>query len=277
MSKSRTKKKSNKFKISHRTIVLFGVLIVLVICGVVGFFIWKNYKPNNFDAVAFQNKVKEADSQYRYQAIGIDVEQSDADGNVLVSSYTMSIDKQDTFRTYQYFDSTGDSLNQMWKQIDGGWALYIYSTEAQNWVLCRIDEEPFVYNKDGLIEAIGDYTLEKETKPWGVNQEECYVFSKIQTNVQNYAAIYEYIYVSKESNLVLGAITYAASDATAEKVTEIAGDPSINISGGTMTEQTGAVLLMRYEFLYSNEDLALFEVPSYFMTEEEWMEQYGAN
>lgn len=271
-------KDSKKIKFSKRSITIFcitiaiglfiGLFSVLVLTDGLNKFINDSSKVEEI-----QIKANEFINKYDYNALVLDVLYTSPDNEAYRKQYLLSSEKDNEVHSYVCRDSVDASVYQCWsydkdKKV---FPLYIYSDEYETWVYCELESAPLAINPWGVVEDLSNYTLMDKTTVWGDTNDECYVLY-VMSSSDEFEYIYEEVYIRKSDYAPMGIITYASETLDEERKDSLNDiDFDIEIKDAEISASQSSEIIQRYEFTYSNENLAFFEQPTKFITEEEYL------
>lgn len=278
---SKVKKTNNKKGgISKRTISIACALVavIAVICGItifIGLGGNRLFVTGDVTTEEIKEKASKALEEHRYALLSLSIEETVADEGTTDYNYILSCDKESEEKSYLYGDSNEINLFQYWNKNDETdlYDIYIYDNDNEVWVLTSQESKPVEGDPWDILNNIDDYTLLEETQNWYGTDTECYVF-EILGSTDEYAAMYEQLFIRKADYVPVGIVSYAVSDVDEDKVA--AGD-DLNIGeelpeGAEVEVPTYNECIQMYEVTFSNSDLKLFSAPDEYLSEDEYME-----
>lgn len=272
-------KSKKKNRISKRTITIACILIVLAgaICGItifIGLGGNRIFTNGNVTVEQIQANMKSAISGYTYALQTLDIEKTVANQGSTTCRYVLSSTKDKKERSYVYLDSDGVELYQYWDYDPEAenYCIYIYDSDEAVWVKTSYTDEPVTGTPWDVFDNLTEYTLLDNTECWYGTEDECYVLELIgQTD--DYAVLYEEVFIRKSDYMPMGIVTYGVSDVNEDKMVkgEEISIGSDNIESAEVEVPTYNECVQMYEVTFSNEDLKMFAAPDVYLSEEDYM------
>lgn len=272
-------KSKKKNRISKRTITIACALVVLagIIC-VITIFIGLGgnslFTNGTITVEQIQANMKSAISGYTYALQTLDVEETVAGQGSTTCKYILSSVRDSEERSYVYLDSDGVELYQYWDydSADENYCIYIYDSNESVWVKTSYTSEPVTGTPWDVFDNLTEYTLLDNTEYWYGTEDECYVL-ELMGQTDDYAVLYEEVFIRKSDYMPMGIVTYGVSDVNEDKMVT-GGEMSIgsdNIESAEVEVPTYNECVQMYEVTFSNEDLKMFAAPDVYLSEEDYM------
>lgn len=304
-------KETNKEKRGMSTKGLMMILLIItIVVGAIAYAIYVDMKNENgiFQHELTIDEIKEktynAMQDYDFSAMTLKVNERVADEGDYTYEYTIVSELNNSRRSYMYRDSEGEDMYQYWRRyitrldtdvdpivpdlsydeegsevapkenVDTSYVVYLYADDVQSWVKDVVAIEPVDTYVWDLTEAFGEYTLLSETNSWYDTGDECYVLQSIGA-ADDWAVIYEEIYIRKSDFLPMGIVVYAVSD-NGENIVEDVDNASevlgIQVESATTEVPDYNQVIEKYSLTFSNENLHLMDEPTKYMTSKEYID-----
>lgn len=270
--KSKSKVSKNHRKVTPLNIVIWVSAIVLIGLGA-----WLTVRliqvanEPEITPEVLASKSTEAMSQYSHSMLVLDTQQIVGE-DTIVAEYVLTTSKEDSYRTYMYRDSMQD-MYQCWKfnESTGMYDIYIYDSIYEVWVKSELAYEPLSSDTWMVTASLDGYTVLPEKEMWG--EDECYVVQITGENSE-LEMIYEEIYIRCSDYLPLGIISYGVSDLNQNRKKELDPTQFEQFVADEITVETPTFVevVSVYSIQFSNESLALFDIPENYFTDAEYME-----
>lgn len=276
-------KKLSKGRLSAILLVL--VLLVVIVTLVIVFKDSDTQKllENHLTSEELEEKAIEAVNRCQYSTMLLDQQITLTDDTKLLEEYMISAEKDGSKRTYTYISTDGSMLMQYWEKelAEDGEAehydVYIYSESYETWVNTKLESEPIVNDLWSMLTSMHEYTILEDKQEWYVTGEECYVLQLLGSS-DSFYAIYEEMYINAETLLPVGIVEYCVAEEEGSKTIDdlTEDDLNINLDGYTaenieVESSNYSEILRVYQLNYSNEDMAMFDKPETFITDEDYM------
>lgn len=262
---------TKKSKLTPLKIVILvsGVLLA----GIVGYFLYSAVQKEKVqDEMTCEKLAKlstQAIMQYPYSMLVLD-SQTTIKGETTTCEYVFTTSLNDSVRTYLMRDAESVGY-QCWKQNDKGtYDVYLYDDVYEVWVKTEEEYEPVASNTWMVTADLSNYTLLPERDNWG--DDECYV-CQITGSSDVFETIYEEVYIRCSDFMPLGIMSYGVSSADGDRLHEL--DPATfgeGVEEAEMITEDFVETISVYSVQFSNEDMALYELPETYMTDVEYME-----
>lgn len=279
--KKRNKKRIDDIAVYTAGIIMVVIMTLLITNVVVELLVETNYNKNKITNYTQKETIiaeaKKAIEEKEFCNVLVEFQDNipySLDGNEYtghVTTYTYKTNKDKSKVMYSYVDQNeaDSTLLEFWSPTEGGYDIYIWSTEADSYVKTFNAEEPVTVSTWDVLDNLGKYNLESNEGLWGEQEEPCYILSIYGKN-NSYDTIGQYLYISRKTLLPMGIVT-AAADYTDSDVT-IKEDGSTIIDGvtkdGEQTEHSEAIVRMSYVWT----SIDSIDFPTLFKTEEEFYE-----
>ena len=285
MGRRRIKQKNKKVEkgISLKWAVLISAIAFLSITGVIVYALidYKNNIESYLTIEQLQQLNKSAISKQNHGLIFMDIV-TEIDSVQTPYAYIWSWDAGSTAHSYQFMNGSGETNNQYWyyDESSGMYVVYLYDVENAVWVRTSYEYEPFVL--DILDVDLTDYELTTEISKWGSSEIPCYVATTVKAGSGEYNRIIEALYFDKETYLLIGAITYGTKENGTAQTEDVDPDEVIDILDSTVDSVTKSVqgedtTVVRYDIKYSDVSLALWDEPTSYLNEVDYMNIIGDN
>ena len=301
------KEKSKKISPKLLTVIL---TLITVIAGAVGYAIYTDAKnevgwfQHEVTVDELKQKVNDAMQDYSFSAMTLKVNEKVADEGDYTYEYTIVSEINNSRRSYMYRDSEGKDIYQYWRRymdrldtdvdpivpeviydedgnelpqtelIDSSYVVYMYADDVRSWVKDVVAVEPVDTYVWDFTETFGEYTLLEETGNWYDTGDECYILQTIGGS-DDWAVIYEELYVRKSDFLPMGIVVYAVSD-NGKNIVENVDDASevLGIEVDSMTTEIPDYnqVIEKYSLTFSNENIHLMDEPEQYMTSKAYID-----
>lgn len=270
MSNKNNKNKKRIRKITPLNVVIWVCAILLVASGT--FLAIRLVKASNKNTEITPEELArlstQAIAQYPYSMLVLD-SQTTVNGETTTCEYVFTTSLNDSLRTYMMRDEEEVGYQCWLQNSEGTYDVYLYDDVYQVWVKTVEEYEPVGSNTWMVVADLSNYTLLEETDYWG--EDECYV-CQITGNSNIFEVIYEEIYIRKSDYMPMGILSYGVSSADGDRIQEI--DPATfgdNVTSADITTEDFVETVSVYSITFSDEDLALYDLPETYMSDVDYM------
>lgn len=280
MSKKKNKERTKW--VSKRSITLLCTVIALAVCiGGIGLFVGMDgYSLFSHEVTidVIEERSLEAINKCDYALLSLSVQETVVGEGVFTQQYILSSSKNSSEHSYLYIDTDGTELYQYWFTEEGKdeCTIYIYDEVTKAWVKTSYPYEPISSDTWNMLTDLSRYEILPGTYKWVNSDDDCYVLEMLGAN-DEFAQIYEQIYIRKSDFMPMGILSYAISDVSYDRLqsNELAQDLNGDgvMESATVESPTYNELVQIYEIKFSESDLKPFGIPEDYITEEEYMDR----
>lgn len=281
MKHKQNKKQFDTNKINKVVKIISAVCAVICIV-IIGFMVYRiNEEQTQINTVEdLFAKAQEEANRHDY-AVAVITRYEQTGEEEYLGEYTVSAERENSTRTYMFRDSDSNSLYQAWQLQPNSlnYDVYIYATDPGQWVKTSLGYEPVTVNLWDMFKYAEGYTLMEDTYKWYNTDDDCYVLQLVG-DADDWKYVYEEVYIRKSDYMPMGIVLAMIKDdenvdghtITQEgfEINGIEGNAEITLPGSQS-------LIQKYDVVFCDEDQKLFEIPTEYITDEEYLNYIHQN